>query len=401
LRSDITPRGFCLAALAFLVLGAAASHASSLNPRLGLVPALVELPDGSVIEVPGPHIVLNGTPYVTAQRKRFFAALQSGQPKAAPNASQPDLHNNALTPSAGFLEVLVNDPLYDSPYLGETQNEPTMVALGDTVVCAFNDSKGLFFTNESVSAFAYSLDGGQTWTDGGSLPITGVAGPSEILLGEASLATDGQGRWFYVSLYDVGNGIAGRGSGDWGLAVSVGTFNNAVLTWGPPMLFIGGMTAGSDIGLTHAAYDASNDHLYVTLTDFSFPLMGWGQVEVVTLSNHATQVLHQVVIQPELFEVNNGGSQVAVGPNGEVYVAWGSALLSGLGQGPAYQKVARSLDGGATFSAGVTAGTIIESWYSNPPGAGRVRTNPLSSHSKAASDSPRPAWTIATWTGET
>jgi hypothetical protein len=47
--------------LAFLVLGAAASHASSLNPRLGLVPALVELPDGSVIEVPGPHIVLNGT----------------------------------------------------------------------------------------------------------------------------------------------------------------------------------------------------------------------------------------------------------------------------------------------------------------------------------------------------
>ena len=374
LRLTRTLGRLCLLVMAGIFAGAAnLSHASNHKPRLGLAPALAELPDGSILEVPGPHILLDGTAYVSAQRKRIFEALYSG---ATQKTRQRGWTTNMLLPSSGFLEILVNDPLYDSPGLGETQNEPTIAAVGDTLVCAFNDSKGIFFTNESISAFAYSLDGGVTWNDGGSIPISGVSGPSEMLIGEAALVTDGIGRWFYVSLYDVGNGTTGRSSGDWGLAVSVGRFLNGVLGWGPPMLFAGGLTTGSDLGLTHAAYDASADHLYVTFTDFSYPLMGWGQVAVVTLADHATQVLYSVVLQAEVFEVNNGGSQVAVGPNGEVHVAWGSNLLDGYGQGLATHQIVRSLDGGATFSPAVTAAEVVESWGSNPPGAGRVKVNP-------------------------
>src|SRR5437867_1393723 len=108
-----------------------------------------------------------------------------------------------------------------------------------------------------------------------------------MVFGDPTLATDGEGRWYYVSVYDVGNGFA-PGYGDFGLVLHRGQFSGGTLVWSPPWLFAGG-GSGALLDRPHLAIDVGRDLLYVTYTNFSLPLQGWGQIEVVTLGNHGTQ----------------------------------------------------------------------------------------------------------------
>jgi hypothetical protein len=270
--------------------------------------------------------------------------------------------------SANLANVLVNDPAGELPYMGNTQMEPSIAASGDTLVCGFSDSGGLY-GNGTVSGFAVSFDGGAAWLDAGSLPNQGLGG-SEMVFGDPTMATDGRGHWFCLSLYDLGNGTQGPGSGDIGLVLHTGRFDGATLQWSLPRVVVGGVYSLVDV--PHLVVDPDRDRLYVTFTNFSPPTTGWGQVEVLTLGDGGATQLHRVVVQPEVIDTNNAGSRLALGPNGEVYCAWESGILAGGdGQGPAYQMVARSLDQGASFGAPAVAATVIESWLSAPPGFNR------------------------------
>src|SRR6202521_6292147 len=74
----------------------------------------------------------------------------------------------------GLRNVLVNNPGEDSHQTDQTTQSETSVAVhGSNVVVGFNDSQ-LFLqpfltAGSNLSGYAYSTDGGKSFTDGGGL----------------------------------------------------------------------------------------------------------------------------------------------------------------------------------------------------------------------------------------
>lgn len=262
--------------------------------------------------------------------------------------------------------ILVNNPAGETFGTGNTQMEPSLAASGDTLVCGFTDSRGLW-GGGTLGGFAISFDAGVSWFDAGFLPASSSV-PTSQVYGDPVMLTDGAGRWYCISVYDVGNGVAGN-PGDLALVVHTAKFIGTTLQWSGPRIITGG-GIGDDPESHHAVIDVARDRIYVTYTNQGAATT-WGQIEIVTLGNHGATTLYTAVIQPHIDMVNNAGSQVAIGPNGEVYVVWENGVIGDDGQGPAYQMIARSLDEAATFEPPVVAATVYESWLSGPPGFNR------------------------------
>jgi hypothetical protein len=66
-----------------------------------------------------------------------------------------------------------NDRLVHSPTAADFQSENTIAKNGNFVVVGYNDIRGFSLPDVSVSGYAYSSDGGISWTDGGQLPTLG------------------------------------------------------------------------------------------------------------------------------------------------------------------------------------------------------------------------------------
>jgi hypothetical protein len=95
-------------------------------------------------------------------------------------------------------DVLVNDPALDVG--GTTQSETSMVAVGNVVCAAWNDS-GEGFGANGFSGHGVSLDGGATFSDGGPFPN----GPGDSNGGDPSLAYSARdGAFYYAALSDIG-----------------------------------------------------------------------------------------------------------------------------------------------------------------------------------------------------
>ncbi len=272
----------------------------------------------------------------------------------APTLLQPRI--NAIN------SVPVNNPAGEFAGNGNTQMEPAVASCGDTLVCAFTDSRGLWGSG-TATGFATSLDGGQTWVDGGSLP--NLTAP-RLVFGDPTLLTDGYGRWYCLSELDRGNGTGGPGTGDLGCVLHRGQFVGNTLVWGPGWMLAGGV--GLKLDTPHLAIDTAHDRLYVAYSNLTTAA---GAIEVVTLDQNGSHVRQRVVVQPEVAGVNQSGTRVAVGPNSEVYCVWESGIFGVEGQGPGVQKISRSLDWGVTFSPPVVVAPVVQSWFSGPPGANR------------------------------
>jgi hypothetical protein len=117
-----------------------------------------------------------------------------------------ELSGRAATPLAGEARAptpegpnrLVNDPTgEDCFFSGCTQNEPSIAAFGTDIVIGFNDSKRSFDGTIDSSGYSYSVDGGLTWTDGGTLPLRGGG---DALLGDPAVVFC-DGSFYYASLY--------------------------------------------------------------------------------------------------------------------------------------------------------------------------------------------------------
>ncbi len=96
--------------------------------------------------------------------------LSDDQERAATSAAG----GPAALPRAGVPNVLVNNPGADRFQVDQTtQSETTIAVAGDNVAVGFNDSQqGLLALTDGLdlTGYAYSTNGGQTFTDGGALP---------------------------------------------------------------------------------------------------------------------------------------------------------------------------------------------------------------------------------------
>ena len=125
----------------------------------------------------------------TRSRKNIRAAPPNSPTRRAVNVT-----------GSGLTNVRVNDPSEDSHFMDQTtQSETTIGVHGSNVVVGFNDSQKTLLALTAASnltGYAYSTNGGSTFTDAGSLPNA----PAFNNFGDPWLGTDLSGNYYYSNL---------------------------------------------------------------------------------------------------------------------------------------------------------------------------------------------------------
>jgi hypothetical protein len=268
-------------------------------------------------------------------------------------------------PSAPGGVMPVSDPSNDfafSVMTGFTQSETSTAWCGSHVVVGFNDSgslpESILFGpgGLSFSGVALSTDQGHEFQDLGF--VNPGSNPANFLLGDPVLGCADASTFRYAQLFETAD-FLGNPLTD----IAVSTSSDGGATWADPV------AAVSKDGFTHfldkdwmAVDPTDTSRLFVTYTDFNFPsACGLSAlrvaIELVSSTDGGATWAAPVVIDevcspffvPGLFDQ---GSQVAVGPGGEVYVAWEFYHADFLTR---ELRIRKSTDHGLTFAPPVKA----------------------------------------------
>jgi len=222
------------------------------------------------------------------------------------------------------------------------QSETTIAVNGNNILVGFNDG------DLREQAVAFSNDSGATWS-GGRLPTY-----PDVLAnsGDPVMAVGPGGRIYHAYLAGTAIGFT---------TIAVAYSDDGGATWNGPInasASLGGSASSLDkpwLAVDNMAGSAFRGNIYVTCSRF----VATGQDSIVfmrstdsgqTFSNSialSTITAAQAVAFQDL-----QGSFISIGPAGEIYVAWWDSRVDGI-------QVVKSTDGGATFSAAVTALTGI------------------------------------------
>jgi hypothetical protein len=320
---------------------------------------------------------------LTSSAHAFFAAMARGDQRLtsdAPTTKQQGrpTPNGNKPGGSGLTNVRVNNPGEDTHQTEQTTQSETSVAVsGSNVAVGFNDSQTtlLFLTPASdLSGYAYSSDGGSTFTDGGALPNNAPT----INFGDPWLASS-NGTMYYSNLVD---------DPFVGLLVGVATSTNGGQTWTTPSeLPVPAQGPNSFFGgADKDALTASGSSLYDSWDDFTFtfdPTTGSFLVQsglTMASSTNAGQSWSAVYAdQVPVFDSNNPciyhqyiGAQPLVGNDGTIYDFALRFDLNDPVAGDPYpcanaqpetesEVVAVSHDGGATFSKPTTIANVVSS----------------------------------------
>ncbi|UCC47305.1 MAG: exo-alpha-sialidase [Gemmatimonadota bacterium] len=231
----------------------------------------------------------------------------------------------------GAADVLVNDPSTDRGN-NTTQSETAVARHGDVVVVGYNDS-GEFTRRSSLTGYAYSLDGGASFSDAGVLaPVRGGRN-----LGDPALAVDREGNFYFATL---AIDAAARSY----VAIARSRKTKGEVTFGTPVL-IPGLDPDGFQDKELIAVDASggprDGHVYVVWTEF--PPRGPSRI----LFSRSSEGGRTFAPAMRLSRSGTGvqGAMPVVGKQGELYVAWEDR--SGVRTG--YIKLRRSTDGGRNW----------------------------------------------------
>ena len=255
--------------------------------------------------------------------------------------------------------VRANDPTGDAgPPAADTQAEVAVAAWNQYVVVAWNDSKG-FTAGFTFSSFGYSSDYGQTFTDGGNVPLIAAG---DQAFGDCTLGVDNLGNFYLGSIYTTGSNED--------IAVWHGSFSGSTLTWNTPV--IAAVSTAAD--KPSVAADPFDNNVYVAYTDFA----GTAAIKVTTSSNQGTSWGAPVTLSTAS---GSQGARPWVGPDHEVYVVWEEGWgfincdLSSTTGSIAYSV---STNHGATWSPKDLVGSVTHNWTSYGPGdiRGRAREFP-------------------------
>jgi hypothetical protein len=277
--------------------------------------------------------------------------------------------------------IRVSNPALDfvnSVTTGFTQSETSSAWCGNTIVAGYNDS-GAFLRTAGVnflgawsfSSASYSHDGGRTFVDIGFLnpgPTGPTANSPNFIAGDPVIACTSPSQFYYTSIFASGQ----DSSGNFFNGVAINTSGNGGQTWSAPAAAVA-KDFSHGIDKPWLAADPTNSQrLYVTYTDFdgSFPATGTCAndfriaVELVASTDGGNTWGAPVVIDEECGASFNGvqGSNVLVGPDGKVYVAF--EFFPGLTPDNEIH-IRTSADHGQTFGAPVVITNAVV-----PNGAG-------------------------------
>lgn len=268
--------------------------------------------------------------------------IAENQSENGATAPKNEVLTYANTP---LLNVRVNDPSTDIPE-HTTQSETTIAIFGNTVLVGYVDT-GQFNprTNgvSTLSGYARSLDGGQTFTDMGR-------GPSNEQgwgFSDPDIDVDSQGNFYFANIQFT---PSTRGQNSFmGIAKST----DGGLTFGRPVLIKG--TGPENVHFQDKeliAVDNTNSpfdgNVYMSWTEF-YPQ--GSQILFVRSTDGGISYSEPLVLSSQTFGFVQG-SMPAVGPDGEVYVVWLAVDSSRT------LRIRRSDDGGVTFGPEVTITTV-------------------------------------------
>jgi len=224
------------------------------------------------------------------------------------------------------------------------QSETSHAVFGSTIVAAYNDSTqttSLGFSLTSLMSFAYSTNGGVNWNYGGL-----VAPPAgKQILGDPMVTVDSSGNFYMASLIGPG------GFAISGVAVYRSTATSPAVVFGTPVV-VNGINAAND------------DKEWMTVDTSGGTYNGRAYLAWSELSNTATnnvaqvEVSHSTSTSPLTFtaptaqtgtDLFHHGANLAVGPNGEVYLAWSAFDFPSSGISGGTIRLLKSTDGGTTW----------------------------------------------------
>jgi hypothetical protein len=334
-----------------------------------------------------------------AQDLLFGPEAAAPAPLAAVAAPVARTSTLLASSSAVGPNIRVNAPQQSFPngLLGRSETTIAASADGMQLVAGWNDAQGFCgapfgsaCTPQSppgLSGYAYSTDGGLTWTDGGGPdPFGGVLSRGDPWLDRGG--RDGK-TFFYANLaVDAATGAS------LGLGVWRGRFTGNSFAWTDVKVIDSprnAITPDADFYDKEAIAVDSKGNGYVSLTNFQelcgLPQFGFGQIEVWRTHDGGDTWQGPAIAGPEapdsVADCGFSGtlqqsSHVAIGPGGEVYVTWQYGpffAADGTTSTNAAIYFARSLNGGVTFEKPVKLADI-NSMRQNPPvGYNRSRIN--------------------------
>jgi hypothetical protein len=291
------------------------------------------------------------------------AASPGERPMLPPDAAEAGAPQGGSFPAtspwrtSSYTNVLVNNRATDTaPASG--QCEVSIAAFGSNIVAAWNDGEGFAFGG-STQGYGYSSNGGLTWVDGGFPPTTNVGtwtSDPQVVVNEKT------GDFYFAALCEPTASTNGIG-------VVKGTFSGGVLTWGTPEVAISGTNTSVIYDKEWLAADSTTGNLYLVYTRFDVLSPGF----IGNRIDYQRKIGAAPFTPPVGISAFNdaglvSGARVAVGPAGEVWVAWNVI-------GPVdadFMKVRRGPAGGALLGVEVTAVSEYTNFGSGAPGYNRA-----------------------------
>jgi hypothetical protein len=293
----------------------------------------------------------------------------------------------AASPGKGGQNVQVNDPqaFFPDGFVGRA--EPTIASdeSGMRLLAAWVDVQGVcgLFVDctppplPGFTGFAFSTDGGRSWTDGGSPPVL----QSSLTLLDPWADRGGMDKsTFYLSTNSLN-----LDTDSLGVNVFRGHFAGKGFRWDDlQVLQPSNPDDQFDRDVIVMAKDGSGAG-YLSVANFigecGQPGFGWGQIEVFRTRDGGDSWQEPVVVSPDvtfitdpadpncgLTGINQQGAQPVIGPGGEVYIAWrfGPRVELDSEASTVEISVSRSLDGGRSFGPRVPI-VLKNSLFFDPP----------------------------------
>ena len=246
---------FVLPSIAILIIGLIGGSAASPTPP----PTRQEIAQKILNSIAGQTLTSPARAYMesVARGDRSLAADSAGSTVKGVNVT-----SGAPGGGGSLTNVRVNNPAEDSHQTDQTTQSETSIAVsGSNVAVGFNDSQHalLFLTaGGNLTGYAYSTDGGGTFTDGGVLPND----TGNVNVGDPWLASDSGGTMYFSTLTFQGTTL--------NLLVGVSSSTNGGATWtsavaipNPPSMFF--YAADKDALTT----GPGNGNLYDVWDDFT------------------------------------------------------------------------------------------------------------------------------------
>ena len=230
--------------------------------------------------------------------------------------------------------VAASNPSTDLAYSsfgGFTQSETSVARCGNNAVVGFNDSGSVFETpyfftgtgGQSFGGFAFSTNGGASFTDGG--PTNPGPGNGNFLGGDPSVSCSDANTFYLSEIFDYVDS-----SGNFIAAVGVNKSTDGGQTWADPVPAIGKNGFYHLMDKPWSTVDPTRPgRVYVSYTDFDFSgtSVACGgniriAIEFVKSDDGGSTWSRPVVAIEVCGNAAVQGSQMAVDSHGTMYISW-------------------------------------------------------------------------------